>query len=262
MAWGSRSRSGSRARARRFDMEFVYPGIEDREGRMLRRSMSLTRPELDEYRESLRGLIARLRHSEDSGDWPAVVSDEACSICPTSQECPIPRELRDHRGEIRSVEQAAEAAWSWTGSTRRPPRCARNQGVLQGAGHGAALGGKVWEFVPKSPERMNHEGLIAAARSTDSATVRAGALHHRHDGHGLQGARLDRRREIGGFRWLMSRQAGEAHGQLRRVRAARGRHWRRISGGHGPREDPAADRDRAAPWTSPWTATRAGDHAA
>jgi hypothetical protein len=95
--------------ADRFDLEFVYPGIENREEKMLRRPVSLTRAELDEYRVSLEGVVRRVEHSEETGDWPAVVSDEACSICPAAQECPIPRELRDHRGTINTLEECAEA---------------------------------------------------------------------------------------------------------------------------------------------------------
>jgi hypothetical protein len=95
--------------AQRFDLAFVYPGIEDREEHMLRRPVSLTRAELDEYRVSLEGVVRRLQHSEETGDWPAVVSDEACSICPAAQECPIPRELRDHRGTINTATECGEA---------------------------------------------------------------------------------------------------------------------------------------------------------
>jgi hypothetical protein len=96
--------------AQRFDLEFVFPGIENKtEGTMARRAMSLTRTELSEYLESLRGLLTRLAHAEGTGDWPAQVSDDACGECPASSLCPIPAELRDHRGTINTVEQAAEA---------------------------------------------------------------------------------------------------------------------------------------------------------
>jgi hypothetical protein len=95
--------------AQRVDLAFTFPAIEDREGKIVRRPTSLTRAELDEYRASLEGLLARVARSEETGDWPAVVSDEACSICPAAAECPIPVELRDHRGEINTPEQAAEA---------------------------------------------------------------------------------------------------------------------------------------------------------
>jgi hypothetical protein len=96
--------------ARRFDLEFVYPGIEDREGKMVRRPLTMDHLELTEYRASLEGLVARVAKSEQTGDWPAVVSDAACSECPASAECPIPYEVRDHRGVVNTPEQASEAA--------------------------------------------------------------------------------------------------------------------------------------------------------
>jgi hypothetical protein len=95
-------------RAQRFDLEFVFPGIEW-DGRMGRREMSLTRLELSEYMASLEALLANLDRSEETGDWPAQISDAACGECPASSLCPIPKELRDHRGTINTVEQAAEA---------------------------------------------------------------------------------------------------------------------------------------------------------
>jgi hypothetical protein len=95
--------------AQRFDLAFVFPGIENKDGEMGRRAMSLTRTELSEYMESLRGLLKRLGESEESGDWPAQVSDDACTECPARSLCPIPAELRDHRGTINTVEQAREA---------------------------------------------------------------------------------------------------------------------------------------------------------
>jgi hypothetical protein len=95
-------------RAQRFDLELVFPLIEDRDGKMVRRPVTLTRLELEEYRESLRALVAQLRRSEETGDWPAMVSDEACSICPSRPSCPIPAELRDYRGSINTVEEFAE----------------------------------------------------------------------------------------------------------------------------------------------------------
>jgi hypothetical protein len=95
-------------RAQRFDLEFVFPGIEW-DGRMGRREMSLTRLELSEYMASLEALLANLDRSDETGDWPAQISDAACGECPASSLCPIPKELRDHRGTINTVEQAAEA---------------------------------------------------------------------------------------------------------------------------------------------------------
>lgn len=94
----------------RFDLEFVYPGIEDGEGLMLRRPVSLTQLELHEYRESLVAKLAQLGEAERTGDWPAVVSDAACGECPAKLSCPIPVELRDYRGKINTLEEAMESA--------------------------------------------------------------------------------------------------------------------------------------------------------
>lgn len=96
--------------AERFDLELVFPGMEAREGGMVRRLLSLTRLELGEYRESLAALLGRLEKDEKSGEWPAVQSDAACSECPCKRDCPIPTEMRTHAGVINTYEEACEAA--------------------------------------------------------------------------------------------------------------------------------------------------------
>lgn len=95
--------------AERFDLELVFPGIEDSEGLMLRRPVSVSRLELSEYRDSLGALLYSLERAEREGDWPAIVGD-GCAECPCKPKCPIPVELRDHRGTINTLEQAQEAA--------------------------------------------------------------------------------------------------------------------------------------------------------
>lgn len=95
--------------AQAFELEFVFPGIEDRERKIVRRPVSLTRLELVEYRASIEALVRRVLAAEESGDWPAVVSDQACSECPAKRLCPIPVELRDHAGRINTPDEAAEA---------------------------------------------------------------------------------------------------------------------------------------------------------
>lgn len=95
-----------------FDLEYVYPMREDPEGRMMRRPMSLTRLELEEYKASLVSVLHRLTRSIETGDWPAIVSDDACGICPAPAECPIPLSARGLHGAIESPEQAAlMAGW-------------------------------------------------------------------------------------------------------------------------------------------------------
>ena len=60
-------------RARRVELEYVFPSIEDREtGGPAVRRLSLTRAELAEYLESVAGLVARVAHAAGSGEWPAI----------------------------------------------------------------------------------------------------------------------------------------------------------------------------------------------
>jgi hypothetical protein len=149
-------------RAQRFDLAYVYPAIEDREGRMLVRAVSLTRLELEEYRDSLRGLVARVRAAEASGDWPATASDAGCSECPAPGLCPIPRELRDHRGTINTLEQASEAAErlyrekaEHAARQRELREFAKSRGVAIPFGRGMAM-----DFVYSESERIADKDAV------------------------------------------------------------------------------------------------------
>lgn len=152
----------------RFDLEFVYPGLEDREGKMVRRPLTLDLLELEEYRSSLEGLLARVAKSEASGDWPAVVSDAACSECPAPAECPIPYEVRDHRGQVNSPEQAADAARvldRLKATNRAMQTELRNFAKVHGP---IRFDGKVMELVYAEHESFDHKGFAAAlARGDD-----------------------------------------------------------------------------------------------
>lgn len=88
--------------------DFVFPGVEDKIGLMMRRPVSLTRLEMLEYLESLETIVRRVARAEQTGDWPAVVG-AGCAECPCSLECPIPVELRDHAGTINTEDEAREA---------------------------------------------------------------------------------------------------------------------------------------------------------
>jgi hypothetical protein len=152
-------------RAQRFDLEFVYPGIEDKStGLMQRRAMSLTRLELEEYLLSLTALLKRVRAAEESGDWPAVVSDAACSECPAPSMCPIPAELRDHRGTINSHEQAAEALEVL--DRRKAVDAAIRREVKAFAKHNGSVrwgADRVSEFVSTFAEEIkDREGMFAS----------------------------------------------------------------------------------------------------
>jgi hypothetical protein len=150
--------------AEQFDLAFVFPAIENLEGKMVRRSVTLTRLELGEYYESLVALLGRLERSELEGDWPAILSDDACKECPARRECPIPRELRDHAGEINTLEDAIEAAevldrhGDENSALRKELKLwakARDVEIPFGAN-------KLWRFVYSSSERVDKDGLFAA----------------------------------------------------------------------------------------------------
>jgi hypothetical protein len=149
----------------RFDMEFVYPGIEDREGRMVRRAVTLDRLELAEYRSSLEALVHRVAVAESSGDWPAVVSDAACSECPAPGECPIPREVRDWRGRINTPEQAADAA-RVLDRQKAELRAAQTElrNFAKVSGESIRFDGKVMEFRYRESETFDREGFLSAMR--------------------------------------------------------------------------------------------------
>lgn len=153
------------ARAERFELEFVYPGIEDKEGMMVRRPVSLTRFELSEYMESLRALLKRVERSEQTGDWPAILSKDACKECPCKPSCPIPLELRDYAGEINTVEQAAQASEVLDRQT------ANNQALREELKRFAKAKNvdirygrdKVWRFIVATVERTADKDAMWAA---------------------------------------------------------------------------------------------------
>jgi hypothetical protein len=119
-------------RAQRFDLEFVFPGIEDRDGKMLRRPVTLTRLELEEYRASLEGLLARLAHSEESGDWPAVASHSV--RVPGAVGVPDPLRAAGPRA-ARSTRSSRRGGGGGAGPSGRDQRCGPegDQGVREGA---------------------------------------------------------------------------------------------------------------------------------
>lgn len=157
--------------AERFDLALVFPGIETREGLMVRRPVSLTRLELGEYRESLIAILRRLEESERTGDWPAVISDEACKYCPCKPECPIPREVRDHAGLINSMEDAVEAAEVL--DREKAQSAAKRKELKEWAkAHGVEIRyglNKAWRFGYSEVDKIEHKDAMwdAIERSVD-----------------------------------------------------------------------------------------------
>lgn len=152
-------------RAQRFDLEFVFPGVESRDGTMATRGATLSRTELHPYLESFRSLAAQVAHSVESGNWPAVRSDEACGECPAMALCPIPEALRSFAGEINTLEQASETAtrMEWerdrqAAIKREVKAWAKRHGVAVPVGAGEAL-----DFVYRErTEITDRDGLLEA----------------------------------------------------------------------------------------------------
>jgi PD-(D/E)XK nuclease superfamily protein len=152
------------SRASQFDLEFAFPAIKTTDGDMMRRPLSLTRSELEPYLTSLEAVLGGLSYRVESGDWPAMVSDDACAICPASAECPIPREVRDHRGTVNTPEEAADAfeVREWEGKTSRA-RTAELRKFVEVHGPVRFGGGMVAELVPSvSQEIRDKDGMLAA----------------------------------------------------------------------------------------------------
>lgn len=95
-------------RAQVVDAAYVFPGIVQRDGMMGRRGGTFTRLELEAYRRSLEAFAVQVANSVEAGDWPASYGSH-CVECPCPSDCPIPVELRDHKGTISTVEDAREA---------------------------------------------------------------------------------------------------------------------------------------------------------
>jgi hypothetical protein len=145
----------------RFDLEFVYPAVETREKVMLRRPMTLTRTDLHAYRASLEATLTRLAIAERDGDWPAVVSDSACGMCPASSECPIPPVLRDYLGAIDSPEQVESAASALDrGKSEHRKMQAVLRAYAKANGGRIRYGNKVWELVYSEHEEIKDKQVL------------------------------------------------------------------------------------------------------
>lgn len=159
-------------RAQEVIAEFIYPGIKSADGTMYRQTMGLTALELEEYRQSIEAILQGVAHAERTGDWPALISDAACDECPCSARCPIPAELRDHRGTINTLEELVEAASVYHRESqelkaRRREIKATAKKLGEGPTARVRFGlDRVWEFgeLKESTEIPDKEGMFAAVQ--------------------------------------------------------------------------------------------------
>lgn len=80
--------------AAHFDIAEVYPALRfEDDGTVMQRRRVMSRNELLDERSMLEALLQQVSHSFDSGEWPALPSDDACSKCPAQRDCPLPPQL-------------------------------------------------------------------------------------------------------------------------------------------------------------------------
>jgi hypothetical protein len=96
-------------KVQRFDLAYVYPGIKQEDGAPARRGVSLTRLELHEYLTSMDGIMRRLGHAVETGEWPAVPSSHCDTECPARSMCPR-LEQRSKAGRLNTPEEVKAEA--------------------------------------------------------------------------------------------------------------------------------------------------------
>lgn len=91
------------------DIGETFPRYLDKEGRLVERHHTLSRLELDNFRDRAARLVEQFSAQLETWKLPAV-SGSHCQRCPCEPECPLPRELRRFAGAVNSREEAEEAA--------------------------------------------------------------------------------------------------------------------------------------------------------
>lgn len=92
-----------------FNIAEVYPALAFDDGGLMERGRTMSRTELLDERSMLEALLMQVTVSFGTGHWPAVPSDEACSMCPARRDCPLPSQLLPFQS-IDSPEEAQHFA--------------------------------------------------------------------------------------------------------------------------------------------------------
>jgi hypothetical protein len=108
-----------------------------------------------------------------SWDFPAR-SGSWCSTCPAAAECPLPAELRDHAGEINTLEQATEA---WERALHVKARVAAIEREVKNfcKAHAVAIevGDLRWEWAPSEGRALRKSGRGSDWDGLQAAVVEA-----------------------------------------------------------------------------------------
>ena len=134
----------------------VFPRARPRETdkglRLVQRTATWNRGQLDEFRLDLEALGRRITAGLDTGDWPAQAGSH-CSECPAPRECPIPVELRNHQGTVTSADEAA-VRWEWALRAKAEVAAVEREVKAFAKEHGGfTLGDVVWEWLPPAEQR-------------------------------------------------------------------------------------------------------------
>lgn len=152
----------------------VYPRPKLRDdGTLHRREMLLARTAIADYRADLERMASTLAERFASWEFPAR-SGSWCSTCPAAAECPLPGELRDHAGEINTVEQATEA---WEKAQHVKARVAAIEREVKNfcKAHAVAIevGDLRWEWVPSEGRALRKSGRGSDWEGLQAAVVEA-----------------------------------------------------------------------------------------
>lgn len=159
--------------AQHFDIAEVYPALRfEDDGTLMQRGRTMSRTELLDERSMLEALLEQVTHSYDSGEWPALPSDDACGKCPAQRDCPLPPQLLpfdsiDTPEEAQHFAMASELlklekgsidkalkAWVKNGKGKKNPNAAPRPIDL---GNGTQL-----NFVPQEVNTTDYDGYREA----------------------------------------------------------------------------------------------------
>jgi hypothetical protein len=118
------------------DVGEVYPRyLLSTDGTMQQRTAVFSRAELQKFLDvdAVR-VVRKLKGALESWKFDASRGSH-CSICPAAAECPLPKVLRPHSGEINTLEQAEEAL-TWAEVTSARVNATRAEAKIFARAHG------------------------------------------------------------------------------------------------------------------------------
>ena len=139
----------------------IYPRAKPRETdkglRLVQRTATWSRGQLDEFRLDLEALGRRITGGLDTGDWPAQAGSH-CSECPAPRKCPIPVELRNHQGTVTSADEAA-ARLEWALRAKAEVAAVEKEVKAWAKEHGGVVvGDKIFEGTVAESRKLKSVG--------------------------------------------------------------------------------------------------------